>query len=433
MKQAWLSLTCAASVLAAIPSAAQGDSVDSIYADIAAVKEEIKALESDRRYEDGSLLWTLAETERSILQLALAALESRRLTFEGKAVEVVAIPVTQPDREAATEILADIAAQTDIVKEAEIEAEAAGGLVGALAQTRAITEKIVLARLKMGYFQSVYGISLPAPPAPEPASTDTAELAEPAPAPESDPEDSVPSWADPEHPEIDYSGRPFSSWASNTDEFAGWWSIKESRSEIDDSPETVAYNLSATGTTLFGPERLLVARCFEHQMAIVYVTDEYIAGDFRSDTLPVIVRIDSHPATNERWSKLTSDKGAGVFGRGALHWLRQLAAASEKMFVRITGHRGNQIDATFQLTGAAQALEAVANTCGETTAELDPTAYKTVQQLLNAGDHYHGPIDGNWGSRSKAAMKAFQEASGLNMNGAPDEASLAALGLETGQ
>ena len=165
---------------------------------------------------------------------------------------------------------------------------------------------------------------------------------------------------------------------------------------------------------------------------MVYLTNDYISGDFNSNTLPILVRIDSQRTRNENWSKLTSGRGAGRFGKRALPLMRELAKA-EKVFVRLEKRRGGSVDATFQLAGSAKALEMVANTCGETTVGLDRDGYRTVQQLLAAASFYTEPSDGVWGPASKKAMRAFQESKGLHITGAPDRDTLEALGLGTVQ
>ena len=54
---------------------------------------------------------------------------------------------------------------------------------------------------------------------------------------------------------------------------------------------------------------------------------------------------------------------------------------------------------------------------------------KAIQALLNNAGFDAGTPDGAWGSGSKRAMRAFQETKGLRVTGAPDEASLRALGI----
>jgi len=50
-------------------------------------------------------------------------------------------------------------------------------------------------------------------------------------------------------------------------------------------------------------------------------------------------------------------------------------------------------------------------------------------KLLNNAGFKAGTPDGIWGQESQRAMRAFQEANGLDPTGAVDEATLRALGL----
>ena len=50
--------------------------------------------------------------------------------------------------------------------------------------------------------------------------------------------------------------------------------------------------------------------------------------------------------------------------------------------------------------------------------------------MLNAGGFDAGTPDGAWGNGSRNAMRAFQEQNGLPVTGAPDRATLDALGAQ---
>ena len=55
--------------------------------------------------------------------------------------------------------------------------------------------------------------------------------------------------------------------------------------------------------------------------------------------------------------------------------------------------------------------------------------YRTVQRLLNEHGFAAGPEDGQWGPRSRRALRAFQAREGLGRTGAPDAVTLRALGF----
>jgi peptidoglycan hydrolase-like protein with peptidoglycan-binding domain len=60
-------------------------------------------------------------------------------------------------------------------------------------------------------------------------------------------------------------------------------------------------------------------------------------------------------------------------------------------------------------------------------AQADREAVAHVQTQLAQLGYYRGAIDGVWGTESRAAIAAFQRASGLAPTGQPDQATLNAL------
>jgi len=55
---------------------------------------------------------------------------------------------------------------------------------------------------------------------------------------------------------------------------------------------------------------------------------------------------------------------------------------------------------------------------------------KKLQEALKAKGQDPGPIDGRMGSKTRAALKAFQEASGLKASGRLDKQTAEKLGVE---
>ena len=376
---------------------------------------------------DQPIEWVRPCIYRSVLELNLATLKKHKLILEGKADAKVVLPVTEPDPDLAENILSDILSQADVLA----EAEGAGDLVGALAQTRVLTEKLSMALLRMAYFQAAYGVTFPKlPNIQTPASPETPHLDTGETLVQGEPVEILqPEWADPDYPEIDYAAQPFPSLAADGSRFVGWWAIEDDQSEIDDSPEMIAVNISALELSSFSNSIAFVASCREHELNLVYFTGEFILGDWDSSTLSMVVRLDDKPARREKWSELTTNKGAGLFGRKVLPFMRELARAKE-VFLRLEQRRNAPIDTTFRLSGSSKSLEMVANTCGETIVELDRELYRNVQESLATEGFYNAHPDGVWGAVSKRAMRAFQKNKGLPVTGVPDQDTLQALGFD---
>ena len=99
----------------------------------------------------------------------------------------------------------------------------------------------------------------------------------------------------------------------------------------------------------------------------------------------------------------------------------------------MTDGNGQRHDAEFDLAGVKDAIDAVAGACGWSTLELSRDDYRAIQTILNAGGFNAGTPDGVWGTGSRDALRAFQEQNGLPATGAPDRATLEALGVSAGE
>lgn len=321
-------------------------------------------------------------------------------------------------------MLADIQKQTDVVAAAKAEARSSGGLVQAMALTRAETEKLALAQLKLAWYQAQYGIGTPQlaasqPPAVKDDITKKDSL---------DADTTAPVWADPDNPDIDYSSGLFSGIAEEGFVMAGWYGVLETRAEIDNSPKVLAINFSDYNPEAFQDKRRLLLQCNEGTLSIVYDVDSFMAYNYRSDTVRVTYRIDAADAVNVSWSKVTSNQGTGVFGNAGSALMLDLMK-NRKLFLRTYDNNGKTFDASFDMKGTAKAVEAVAAACGFSTLDLSKDDLKSIQALLNNAGFNAGTPDGAWGSGSKLAMRAFEETKGLRVTGALDEASLRALGI----
>lgn len=61
---------------------------------------------------------------------------------------------------------------------------------------------------------------------------------------------------------------------------------------------------------------------------------------------------------------------------------------------------------------------------------LDPSVVRSIQRRLRQAGFYNGPLDGNWGPGSRAALERFQRSRGLDATGGLNPTTLAALGLD---
>ena len=414
----------AIALAAAVPAFAQDASLSTELADIERQLTEIEAQAT--RYE-GGLILTLLDARREALRLARTLVENRINAEAGAATVEVTVPAVQPDEARAAQILGEMAAVQQRIEEAEREAASGGGLIQALALSRAETEKLTLAQLQMGYLQAKYGIAFPVM-VPQPATS--APAAAPAADTATPPEGAAQTvaWADARFPAIDYTLAPFEQANRDGHRISGWWTIESSRAAVDDSPQIIALNHSQFQANNFMGQTALVARCIEGETALVFVQDDFLMNDYQRNSFEMTLRIDDQPSQQARWNSLTSNKGAGLFGRDAETFIRSIYDA-ERLFLRLVESNGQQHDAQFDLAGSQDAIEAVAGACGWTTLSLSTDDYRAIQTLLNAGGFEVGTPDGQWGPASQTAMRAYQVSVGLPETGAPDRATLEKLGV----
>ena len=418
------SLVFAIALSAATPAFTQDASLSAELADIERQMTEIEAQAA--RYDSGMIL-TLIDARKEALLLARTLIENRINAEAGAATVEVTVPTVQPDEALAEQILGGMAAVQQRIEEAERETATAGGLIQALTLSRAETERLTLAQLQMGYLQAKYGIAFPVM---LPRPSETAPSISSATDAETPPEDATQpiAWADPRFPSIDYSLPPFEQANRDGHRISGWWTVETSRAAVDDSPQIVTLNHSQFRPNSFLGQTALLARCIEGETALVFVQDDFLMNDFRRNSFDMTLRIDDEPSQQSRWSSLTNNKGAGLFGREAETFIRTIYDA-ERLFIRLVESNGQQHDALFELAGAQDAFEALAGACGWTTLSLSPDDYRAVQTLLNAGGFDTGTPDGQWGPASQRAMRAYQASVGLPETGAADRATLERLGV----
>jgi hypothetical protein len=327
----------AISLAAVFPAFAQDTSLSTELADIERQLTEIDAQAA--RY-DGGLILTLIDARREALLLAKTLIENRINAEAGGATVEVTVPAVQPDESRAAQILGEMAAAQQRIEEAEREAATGGGLIQALALSRAETERLTLAQLQMGYLQAKYGIAFPVMAAqPSAAAPAAAPAADPATPPEGAAQ--TVAWADARFPAIDYTLAPFEQANRDGHRISGWWTIESTRAAVDDSPQIVALNHSQFQPNNFMGQTALVARCIEGETAFVFVQDDFLMNDFRRNSFEMTLRIDDQSSQQSRWSSLTNNQGAGLFGRDAEAFIRSIYDA-DRLFIRLVESSGQQ-------------------------------------------------------------------------------------------
>lgn len=413
-------------MVASLPALAQEGN---LALELTEIERQITEVEAEASKYDGGLIVGLIDARKEALLLARTLIQNRMLAEEGKATIEVVVPAIQPDPTRAEQILGEMAAAQARIEEAEQEAANAGGLIQALALSRVETEKLTLAQLQMGYLQARYGIAFPIAQVQAPEGGDRSPVAA---DPVGDPVDAGQdvAWADPRFPEIDYTLQPFEQADREGQKISGWWTIQTERAAVDDSPKITAVNYSEYESNNFMGFTALIGRCMEGETALIFVQDDFLMNDFRRNSFEMTIRIDDEPARQARWSSLTSNKGAGLFGREAETFIRTIYEA-DQLFLRLVESNGQRHDAVFDLSGGQDAFEEVAAACGWTTLSLSTDDYRAIQTLLNAGGFDAGTPDGQWGPASQRAMRAYQASVGLPETGAPDRATLQSLGFDS--
>ena len=302
-------------------------------AEISVIDSQITEVDATIARYDGGLIRTLAESRREALLLLRTVVEARQEAEAAGATIEITVPAVEPDPARAEQLLGEMAAQQQRVESAEREAASVGGLIQAVALSRVETEKLTLAQLQMAYLQARYGIAFPvtssatasAPPGPdETAATAGGDEVSDATLP----------WADPDHPDIDYSLAPFEQAHNEGNRISGWWVIKEERAAIDDSTSVVGINYSAYDARSFSGITALIARCREGETSIVFVQDEFLMSANLRNSFDITYRVDDAPAQSTHWNGLTNNKGAGLFGSGSEGFLRSLYDAEPKFNVK---------------------------------------------------------------------------------------------------
>ena len=131
----------------------------------------------------------------------------------------------------------------------------------------------------------------------------------------------------------------------------GSWMVSEERDPMDDSREVTAILQSHDADDV-----ALVAGCTDNRTSVMVYWDDYLGS---SRAIPVTHRFPPAPAQRSNWFGNSNT----TFKMNAIPMLRE-AVSNPELIVRVTPYSGGPVTATFNLTGAREAIGKVANACG---------------------------------------------------------------------
>ena len=139
------------------------------------------------------------------------------------------------------------------------------------------------------------------------------------------------------------------------------WSIEESKSPVDDSPQVIGmlYADSSTDPSSLMSPTVLVLRCKEKK------TEAYLGKPFtlfgaNTVTVKVLVRINDGKPIQTQWRP--SSNGLGVFALAAVEFIRALPD-NGKIFIRVTTFDGSTVDGAFTLGKVSEIRDKIAADC----------------------------------------------------------------------
>jgi hypothetical protein len=128
------------------------------------------------------------------------------------------------------------------------------------------------------------------------------------------------------------------------------WSIEDSKSPVDNSPEVFATLTSEDGRSE------LIIRCKERKIELAVLP----SGLFALESGTVLLQINDGPAVTASWSASSNSKG--LFASNAIALIKRLPDGG-KLFVRATGYSRQADDATFQLGAVTVVKNRVSAAC----------------------------------------------------------------------
>ncbi|KAF0804240.1 hypothetical protein A6D6_03236 [Alcanivorax xiamenensis] len=181
--------------------------------------------------------------------------------------------------------------------------------------------------------------------------------------------EAAPEWADPDHPEIDYSGT-YGMLASENGfkEMMGWWAYGESGAAYSN----IESLKSAANQSVLMREHdhtRFEAECVDGKLALVVThapgmgkgPDAFAVTD--SGDIEVVYSVDGGEAHKTTWPDLFEGTSAGLRQDEAYRFMKVLEKADD-LVLRMHSSDGSPLELNFALAGAEEAFAPVLEACG---------------------------------------------------------------------
>ena len=316
-------------LMSTIASSTSAQNLAELKAELSSFSSQIEKVDRTIAEYEGGIIKTLAETRKEALLLSKALIENRILAADGNATLMIQVPAVAPNEEKAQQLLGELAQQQRVVDEAAQEAANAGGLIKALALSRAEAEKLTLSQLQMAYLQAKYGIAFP-------------NFTTNVNSGENDAKTSAVSDDDGDNGSSD--GKDASSDAGERDTASeSQWQFVEDFDSFNDKNSSYVF-LEATSRVSGDDPKAVVARCDAKGGYDIYVMSNGYIGA-RNNRIPVRYRFGTNDPTTEKWNESTT--GTAAFLPSSYNDFRTNLATGEDFIFEITDYNGSRSSSEF--------------------------------------------------------------------------------------
>ncbi len=143
----------------------------------------------------------------------------------------------------------------------------------------------------------------------------------------------------------------------------GRWNVTQEISPIDDSRNVYVQLEGEDEGHAAGSRPRLIVRCKDGKIDVLVGFDSRLSVK-RGITIETLSRFDRHPAQKNYWG-ISTDSTA-IFAPHGAFWALRIERA-QKLFVRLNPSEESPISATFNLTGSAEAMRPLRDSCGFNT------------------------------------------------------------------